>query len=85
MEAKRAFRCPSCRSGKYTSLPFGNVLDLSGSASTYRCLRCGVFFSAEVPLYRKLSTRTAPGESAAHPLAHDSADRSKAHARDVLR
>ncbi len=81
MESKPVFRCPSCRSGKYTSLPFGNVLDLSGSASTYRCLRCGVFFSTEIPLYRQFTAQRASTEVPAHPVA----ERSKANARHVSR
>ena len=55
MEANQAFRCPACLCEKYTSLPFGNVIGVTGSASTYRCLRCNVYFSAGVPvLHRKM-------------------------------
>ena len=42
---KGARCCPGCRSDKYTSLPFGNRIDATGSAQTYRCLVCGSFFS----------------------------------------
>ncbi len=38
--------CPRCRSGKYTSLPFGNELSASGAARKYRCLACGSYFAS---------------------------------------
>ncbi len=45
MELSQKLRCPRCDSGNYTSLPFGNELDLDGCADTYQCLRCGLFFA----------------------------------------
>ena len=41
---EREGRCPRCSSDRYTSLPFGNELSASGSASTYQCLICGSYF-----------------------------------------
>jgi len=69
--------CPSCRSSKYTSLPFGNVMGHAGRASTYRCLSCGMFFrlrlktmpSTEEP-FSALAAESAPhvGERALQRL-----------------
>ncbi len=44
-DAKSGENCPKCKSNRYTSLPFGNELSASGSASTYQCLICGSYFS----------------------------------------
>ncbi len=57
-------RCPSCHSDKYTSLPFGNLLDASGAAGTYRCLKCCCFFSTRAPVRRTPSRRAAGAEDA---------------------
>ena len=70
MESTSAFRCPSCHSDKYTSLPFGNVIGIDGSACTYRCLKCGAFFSTRAPVHRALSKESADNTVLVQPAAH---------------
>ncbi len=60
--------CPSCHSDKYTSLPFGNLLDASESACNYRCLKCCSFFSTQAPVLRTPSVRAGQPEAAATAL-----------------
>jgi hypothetical protein len=69
MEPKQPYRCPSCHSGKYTSLPFGNIIGVTGSASTYRCLKCNVFFSTRAPVQRGSSNRDLDAKALAEPVA----------------
>ncbi len=78
MENGQDFRCPSCHSEKYTSLSFGNVLDSSGSASTYRCLHCNVFFSTRAPVYRP-STRAVKVGVGPQPVARSNLKGSGEH------
>ena len=48
MESSPGLHCPRCRSDKYTSLPFGNIVRATGSARTYRCLICAFMFVRRV-------------------------------------